>query len=734
MKKTDDKYTRQPGLTAALSITGKHPELLAPAGELTGVIGAINAGADAVYLGAEAFSARAYAKNLNPEELLQALDYAHAFNRRIYLACNILLRDAELERIPEILDPLYEHGLDGIIVQDLGLLSFLYRRYPSLALHASTQMSILTADGAKWLEKMHVNRVVPGRELSLNELKAFKERGIEVECFIHGAMCYSYSGRCLLSSFAGGRSGNRGRCAGPCRQPYRYASGKSCYPLSLKDMWSLHRIGELIDAGIDSFKIEGRMKAPEYTAGVTAVYRKYIDEYLQNGKISVSPKDEKRLEDLYLRSGKQEGYLHQHNGKDMVSLSSPAYGKVSEEEKKRVSEKYLAVKHTIPVKMQARIFVGEPLQLTVEAKGQKVTQKGAPAEAATKKPMSSEQFAEKLSKTGGTLFAVSECPVDTDDLSFVPVSVLNDLRRNALERLQKKLLPYRKDLQAEQLPKAETEYRRKEFTSVLRIGLRQTTALPEVLSCEEAEGVILNMDVFAKQAAALQEQIQNAGKKLYLRLPEILREKDAQKVKEQLASMSRYAVDGIYVNGVDALAIAEDVLPKVSRIGDAGFYVFNQQAEQMVLKHLCGYTISLEKAGKEYSSLTAPEKAECVVYGYLPVMYSANCVLKTLKGCDRKAGVYEIADEKGHVFPILPDHRYCYNTMYNCVPLSLHAELPALRERKQAGVFRLEFTIEEKAQIVSTLQAFGRLWSFGTWDPPFAAAQTTRGHFLRGAE
>ena len=156
MKKTDDKNTRQPGLTAALSITGKHPELLAPAGELTGVIGAINAGADAVYLGAEAFSARAYAKNLNPEELLQALDYAHAFNRRIYLACNILLRDAELERIPEILDPLYEHGLDGIIVQDLGLLSFLHRRYPSLALHASTQMSILTADGAKWLEKMQM--------------------------------------------------------------------------------------------------------------------------------------------------------------------------------------------------------------------------------------------------------------------------------------------------------------------------------------------------------------------------------------------------------------------------------------------------------------------------------------------------------------------------------------------------------------------------------------------------
>ena len=734
MKKTDDNNSRQPDLTAALSITGKRPELLAPAGELAGVIGAINAGADAVYLGAEAFSARAYAKNLSSEELIEALDYAHAFDRKIYLACNILLRDHELERIPKILDPLYEQGLDGIIVQDLGLLSFLHKRYPALPLHASTQMSILTAEGAEWLKRMQVSRVVPGRELSLKELKLFKARGIEVECFIHGAMCYSYSGRCLLSSFAGGRSGNRGRCAGPCRQPYRYQKGQACYPLSLKDMWSLHNIGELIDAGIDSFKIEGRMKAPEYTAGVTAVYRKYIDQYLQNGQIHVSPKDEKRLEDLYLRSGKQEGYLHQHNGKDMVSVTSPAYGKVSEEEKKRVSEKYLAEKKAIPVEMHARIFVGEPLQLTVQAKGQKVIQKGAPADAASKRAMSSEQFAEKFSKTGGTLFSVSDCYADTDDLSFVPVSALNDLRRNALDKLKKKLLPYRADLQAGQLPVSEFEKSRGNITPVLRIGLRQTAALQEVLACSEVEGVILDTDLFAENAEALCRQISSSGKKMYLRLPAIIREKDVKTVRECLAAAVHYDMEGIYVNGVDALAIAEDVCPDRNRIGDAGFYVFNQQTEQVALKYLSGYTVSLEKSGKEYRNLAAPERAECVIYGYLPVMYSANCVMKTLNGCDRTSGVYEIADEKGHVFPIIPEHRYCYNTMYNCVPLSLHAELPELREQERAGVYRLEFTIEDRTEIRQILKAYCGLWSKGEWNRPFAAGQTTRGHFLRGAE
>ncbi len=742
MKKTDDnieqKITRQPDPTAALSITKKKPELLAPAGELAGVIGAINAGADAVYLGAEAFSARAYAKNLNAAELSEALSYAHAFGRKVYLACNILLRDNEMAQVADILDPLYEQGLDGIIVQDLGLLAFLHERYPSLPLHASTQMSVLSADGAIWLERLHVSRVVPGRELSYEELKAFKARGIEVECFIHGAMCYSYSGRCLLSSFAGGRSGNRGRCAGPCRQQYRMDGGKPQYALSLKDMWSLHEIGALIDAGIDSFKIEGRMKAPEYTAGVTAVYRKYIDLYLQNGSYQVSPKDEKKLEDLYLRSGKQEGYLRQHNGKNMVSLSNPAYGKVSEEEKQKVFQKYLAEKQTVPVKMQARVYAGEPVQIKVSANDGVVTVKGAPAEAAQNKAMTEEQFAAKLSKTGGTIFSLTECNVDTDQNAFVPVGQLNELRRNALAQLQEKLYPKRTDLQTAQTPESLWQNNIStdtQITPVLRVGLKNTDTLNELLQMNAVEGVILDLDVFAESdSKVLTDQVHRFGKQLYLRLPEILRQKDSDRIKTRLKTAANYAIDGVYVNGIDALGAAEGLFTKEKLHGDTGLYVFNRNTQQILSDYAEHFTISSEWSGKEYRNITDPEKAECVIYGYQPVMYSANCVLNTLKGCDRKAGVYTIRDEKGHSFPILPNHRYCYNVMYNCLPLSLHAELPALRSRGQAAVYRLEFTVEEKKEVLRVAGAFADLWENGSANLPFANGQTTRGHWARGAE
>ena len=711
----------------------KAPELLAPAGELAGVIGAVNAGADAVYLGAEAFSARAYAKNLNAEDLLEARDYAHIFGRKIYLACNILLRDEELKQIPRIIDPLYEHGLDGIIVQDLGLLGLLHERYPELPLHASTQMSVLSAAGAEWLKKLHVSRVVPGRELSLPELRAMKAQGIEVECFIHGAMCYSYSGRCLLSSLAGGRSGNRGRCAGPCRQPYRMPGMKPQYALSLKDMWSLHALGKMIDAGIDSFKIEGRMKAPEYTAGVTAVYRKYIDRYLAAGSCEVEPEDVKRLESLYLRSGKQEGYLFRHNGREMVSLGSPAYGKVSEAEKARVHESYLKARQSVPVQMHARIISGEPMVLSVSAGGIRVSVKGALAEAAQNRPMSGEAFAEKLSKTGGTLFRVQNCRVETDGAAFVPVGKLNELRREALAGLQEKLLPKR---QCADVPVQQTAWEKKvPAKPLLRIGLKDTGAVPQLLAMRSVEGLILEMDVFLRSdPKRLCDTAIAAGKKIYLRLPEIIRQKDTQLIRNRLEGAAAYPVHGIYLNGIDALGLCAGLFPKTQRHGDQGLYVFNQRTQALVLSEMESYTHSIEQSGKEWEHAIDPASAELILYGYLPVMYSANCALKTLRGCSRQEGVYHIEDEKGHSFPILPVHEYCYNVMYNCVPLSLHAELPLFLKYGTAGVYRLEFTVERMEQILRIAQAYAELWENGLWNAPFAGGDTTRGHFHRGAE
>ena len=318
----------------------KKVELLSPAGNFKALKGAIHAGADAVYLGGERYGARAYADNFTEEEIIRGIHLAHVFGRKIYLTVNTLVKEKELDFLYDFLLPFYEAGLDGVIVQDLGVFRFIKAHFPGLLLHASTQMTVTGWRGTEFLQKEGISRIVPARELSLNEIVEIKKRtGVEIEAFIHGAMCYAYSGQCLFSSILGGRSGNRGRCAQPCRLPYHIGVNrgqKESYPLSMRDMCTLELLPELIEAGIDSFKIEGRMKRPEYTAGVTAIYRKYIDKYYEscshgpldhdscggtasNGKYEIEKKDLERLNMLYIRSGTGQGYYHRHNGKDMLT-------------------------------------------------------------------------------------------------------------------------------------------------------------------------------------------------------------------------------------------------------------------------------------------------------------------------------------------------------------------------------------------------------------------------------
>ena len=301
-------------------------ELLSPAGNFDALKGAINAGADAVYLGGKSYGARAYADNFTADEICEGIHYAHVFGRKIYLTVNTLIKEKELDDLYHFMLPFYEKGLDGVIVQDMGVLRFLRHYFPGLLLHASTQMTITGPEGAALLKEEGISRIVPARELSLDELISLKQRtGVEIEAFIHGAMCYCYSGQCLFSSLLGGRSGNRGRCAQPCRLPYQVqaksprghalktslvqSEGQSCYPLSMKDMCTIDLLPKLIEAGIDSFKIEGRMKDPAYAAGVTAVYRKYIDRYYQvKENFQVSKEDQKLLASLYIRSETEDGY------------------------------------------------------------------------------------------------------------------------------------------------------------------------------------------------------------------------------------------------------------------------------------------------------------------------------------------------------------------------------------------------------------------------------------------
>lgn len=315
-------------------------EILAPAGSYDSMKGAFNAGADAVYMGGEKFGARAFAQNPDRELMQEAIDYAHLHNKRIYMTVNTLLKEEELEeQLYEYLLPYYERGLDAVIVQDIGVLSYIRRNYPDIPLHASTQMTITGEQGIRLLEEQGVSRVVLSRELSLEEIGEIREHtDMEIEAFVHGALCYCYSGQCLMSSMIGGRSGNRGRCAQPCRMPYSLQDGRIGYYLSPKDICTIDIIPELAEAGIDSFKIEGRMKRPEYAAWTAHIYKKYTRLYLELGKegydhylrvhAGEKEQDIQSLMDLYNRGGFSTGYYNNRNSKTMMSMSRPNHSGV----------------------------------------------------------------------------------------------------------------------------------------------------------------------------------------------------------------------------------------------------------------------------------------------------------------------------------------------------------------------------------------------------------------------
>ncbi len=323
-----------------MNFSQRKPEILAPAGSVESLKGAIAAGADAVYIGGSKFGARAYADNPETDTLLSAIDYVHSKDRRIYLTVNTLLKEQELtkELIP-FLEKYYRAGVDAVIVQDVGVLHFLAAHFPNLPVHLSTQMTLVSADGIKQLSGYPVTRLVPARELSLEEIRSIREEtNLEIECFVHGALCYCYSGQCLLSSMIGGRSGNRGRCAQPCRMAYDVLEDgrkvqNGLYVLSPKDLCTLDRIPDLVKAGIDSFKIEGRMKRPEYTAGVAAAYRLMTDLYFEYGEEGfyqylkkhpdVLNEQTDRVADLYNRGGFTKGYFVQYHGKEMMAMERP---------------------------------------------------------------------------------------------------------------------------------------------------------------------------------------------------------------------------------------------------------------------------------------------------------------------------------------------------------------------------------------------------------------------------
>lgn len=409
-------------------------ELLSPAGDEACLFEAVAAGADAVYAGSEKYGARAYAGNFTRDSFVKALKYVHLFNKKLYLTLNTLIREKEMPETFDLIKPLYEAGLDGIIVQDLGVAAFVRQNFPDLPIHASTQMSVNTPFGVRLLQKSGVKRVVLSRELSLEEIRRIKdETGMELECFIHGAMCYSYSGQCLMSSFYGGRSGNRGRCAGPCRLAYKTPDGKESHILCMKDLCTIDILDRLFEAGITSFKIEGRMKSPAYVAGVTRIYRKYMDILMTGaGSYEVEPCDRQELLSLYSREGVNTGYYERRNSLSMIAKDRPGYRREDKEGRTCGMKKKM-------ISAACVIRKDNPAALYLRSGQTGVCEKGITAEKARNRALSEEDIRKQVMKTGDSFFEINDITIETDGESFVPVSAINDLRRRALDSLLEKL-------------------------------------------------------------------------------------------------------------------------------------------------------------------------------------------------------------------------------------------------------------------------------------------------------
>lgn len=797
-------------------------EILAPAGSMECLKAAIAAGADAIYTGGALFGARAYAHNLTEEELLEAIDYVHLHGRRLYLTVNTLIKDREMEKqMYDYLLPYYRQGLDAVIVQDIGLFRFIRKHFPDLPIHASTQMTLTGVDGAKFLEKEGAQRIVTSRELSMAEVKKIAdETELEIESFVHGALCYCYSGQCLFSSFIGGRSGNRGQCAQPCRLLYRTPEAKRPqYLLSLKDICTLELIPEMIESGIYSFKIEGRMKKPEYAAAVAFQYRKYADLYLKYyeecpaeedpaayamKKYRVREEDRQMLLDLYNRGGFHTGYYHTQNGREMISLNRPNHAgvpavKVLAKKGRNVTAKALtdlypqdiielpmrkgrekadnytckdAVRKGMNVQIPVfadtpfkrdeiwmrtrnstlidtlreefvngkikericgtfRLYPQEKATLTVKCRDAEITVAGEKAQEALSQPMSRERIEKQLRKTGNTEFEFSFLKAEIGEKVFLPMQSLNELRREALETLEKVICEkYRRSGEVKDPEEDKTELSMEEEILSGWTASVRTAEQMEVILEEEAIGrIYADCTMFPRiwEKDSYVEwitKVHAAGKEIYLVMPYIFRERTRKQYEAAYNRIFGAGWDGILIANYESFAFLKEHGYTGRIMTDYNLYEFNQESRKFWKeKGVFEFTAPVELTERELQDLRVKD-GEVIVYGYLPMMISAGCIQKTTRGCLKKSGQTTITDRYRNPFVVKNECDYCYNILYNYVPLYLGDRMEEVYQIG-SGRIRLMFTTERQQEVRQILSAYfeGKELPEGTY---------TRGHWKRG--
>lgn len=662
-------------------------EILAPAGSMESLVAGVRSGANAIYLGGKSFNARRNAGNFDNEEMKKAVEYCHQRGVKVYLTLNIIVSDEEMREAYNAVKDALSNGIDAFIVQDIGVAKMIREHFPTARLHGSTQMSIMSPSGAKAVEQMGFKRIVLPREMSLDEIKEIRENtSLELELFVHGALCMSVSGQCYLSSMIGSRSGNRGLCAQPCRLPFT-AGGNATHALSLKDLSLVSELDKLV--GITSLKIEGRMKRPEYVSAAVSAVKKAID-----GKYT--PSDEFMLRSVFSRSGFTDGYLNAKLGKNMFGTRQKEdVVSASNSVLKEIAKNYEKEVPLLPVNIDFVCKNGENALLKMTSGDKSVKVVGDVPEKAINKPMTAESLTERLGKLGGTQFYANEVNITVDDGLILPASKINEMRREAVEKLNKTdkiSFKYKAFDVVRAKPKNSTPYATASFKSAAQIPDKhpfKTVFIPIDSSVEDfvdnRAGVVLPRGLFG---------IEN-------------------ELKSKLEKLKKAGVNKALCGNIGSYQLCKDMGFEVW--GDFGLNVFNSVSANLVERPI----LSFELTQSQINNINAPDTG-MLVYGYAPLMLTRNCPIKNDIGCFECNGHGHLTDRKGMKFPVICSDFPCVE-MLNCVPTYMLDRLDEIH----TDFIHFAFTVESEKQVENIIS----LYESGA-KPDF---KYTRGLYQRGA-
>lgn len=755
----------------------KKAELLAPVGKMENAIAAIENGADALFIGGKGFNARAAADNFTEDELEEIVQYATLRGVRVYVTVNILIKETERKALFDYLKYLETIGVHAIIVQDLGVARMARKYFPSLRLHASTQMSAHSISDVLFLKSLGFKRVVLAREMQLSEIKKITETcDIEIEAFVHGALCYSYSGQCLMSSLIGGRSGNRGRCAQPCRMRYNLNEegrllDQAAYLLSLKDICSLEFLPELLAVGVHSLKIEGRMKSPEYVASVVGTYRKYLDKVENGEAYEVAEEDMELIKSIFNRGGFSKGYYYHRGNRKMLTPDSPRHigikvGKVTQYNPKTKtatlkiehdlqpgdgleiirkgkesvgtgvtkalqkgdtlkcqfdkyvengSEVYLTKSHQHlkamkatynrpnrkqPIKMNITGEIGQPLSLVLQCGKHQVSYQGATLMTAEHNPVTKEKAEKQLTKLGSTSFRCNQVTMTWPENAYLGITDMNEARREAVSLLEQALLKKKIDEVAAHYPNETAPKGEGEGYVAHVTNLEQ---LDEVLSFPEITAVYWEWHYDDKKAEEALLRCQEKGVKYYLALPSIMKEAYYEKYMDTLKAWQNTPLAGFVVRNMGEFYQLRSLGKEM--ITDYNLNVANSESvslwQEQGAKRV---TVSVEPSWQELSGLAGNK--EKIIYGYIPVMTSSQCVLRGTPSCQKgkKEKAYvTLEDRKQMNWRVHTDCEACVMQILSYEPLALRKG-----ELKGDYTWRFQFTSETKEQVSAVLSSYLR--------------------------